>query len=84
MIGHIQTNKIKDFLPFVHLVHGVDRMKVLDVMQKEAAKLGRHVNLCFKSTSLKKPPSLGLTRGIERRGSIPRCGPATPTSVLWA
>ena len=48
MIGHIQTNKIKDFLPFVHLVHGVDRMKVLDVMQKEAAKLGRHVDLLLQ------------------------------------
>ena len=48
MIGHIQTNKIKDFLPFVHLVHGVDRTKVLDVMQKEAAKLGRHVDLLLQ------------------------------------
>ena len=48
MIGHVQTNKIKDFLPFVHLVHGVDRGKVLDVMQKEAAKLGRQVNLLLQ------------------------------------
>lgn len=48
MIGHVQTNKIKDFLPFVHLVHGVDRVKVLDVMQKEAAKLGRQVNLLLQ------------------------------------
>ena len=48
MIGHVQTNKIKDFLPFVHLVHGVDRKKVLDVMQKEAAKLGRQVNLLLQ------------------------------------
>ena len=48
MIGHVQTNKIKDFLPFVHLVHGVDRVKVLDVMQKEAAKLGRQINLLLQ------------------------------------
>ena len=48
MIGHVQTNKIKEFLPFVHLVHGVDRVKVLDVMQKEAAKLGRQVNLLLQ------------------------------------
>ena len=27
MIGHIQTNKIRDFLPCVHFVHGVDRVK---------------------------------------------------------
>ena len=48
MIGHVQTNKIRDFLPFVHLVHGVDRVKVLDVMQKEAAKLSRQVNLLLQ------------------------------------
>ena len=48
MIGHIQTNKIKDFLPFVHLVHGVDRRKVLDVMEREAAKLDRNVDILLQ------------------------------------
>ena len=48
MIGHIQTNKIKDFLPCVHLVHGVDRRKVLDVMEREAAKLDRTVNILIQ------------------------------------
>ena len=48
MIGHIQTNKIKDFLPFVHLVHGVDRRKVLDVMEREAAKIDRTVDVLLQ------------------------------------
>ena len=48
MIGHIQTNKIKDFLPYVHLVHGVDRRKVLDVMEREAAKLDRTVDILLQ------------------------------------
>ena len=48
MIGHVQTNKIKDFLPCVHLVHGVDRVKVLDVMEREAAKLDRTVDLLLQ------------------------------------
>ena len=48
MIGHIQTNKIKDFLPCVHLVHGVDRVKVLDVMEREATKLDRTVDLLLQ------------------------------------
>ena len=26
MIGRIQTNKIREFAPFVHLVHSVDRL----------------------------------------------------------
>ena len=48
MIGHIQTNKIRDFLPYVHLVHGVDRRKVLDVMEREAAKLDRTVDILLQ------------------------------------
>ena len=44
MIGHVQTNKIKDFVSWVHLVHGVDRLKVLEVLQTEAAKAGRTVD----------------------------------------
>lgn len=44
MIGHIQTNKIKDFIGFVYLVHGVDRLKVLKALDQEAAKVGRTVD----------------------------------------
>jgi pyridoxal phosphate enzyme (YggS family) len=48
MIGHVQTNKIKDFLPWVHLVHGVDRRKVLEVLEREAAKLNRDVDILLQ------------------------------------
>ncbi|MDA8787445.1 YggS family pyridoxal phosphate-dependent enzyme [Schleiferiaceae bacterium] len=44
MIGHVQTNKIKDFIGFVHMVHGVDRIKVLAALEKEAAKADRIVD----------------------------------------
>lgn len=44
MIGHVQTNKIKFFAPFVHLVHGVDREKVLKELNKEARKNNRVID----------------------------------------
>ena len=44
MIGHVQTNKIKYFAPFVHLVHGVDREKVLKELNKEARKNERVID----------------------------------------
>ena len=28
-IGHLQTNKVKYIAPFVHLIHGVDSLKLL-------------------------------------------------------
>lgn len=42
-IGHLQTNKVKLIVPVVHLIHGVDSLKVLDEIQKTAAKVNRKV-----------------------------------------
>ena len=36
MIGHVQTNKIKYMAPFVHTIHSVDRIKLLNEIQKQA------------------------------------------------
>jgi PLP dependent protein len=43
-IGHLQTNKVKLIVPFVQLIHGVDSLKLLKEINKEAAKIGRVVN----------------------------------------
>jgi pyridoxal phosphate enzyme (YggS family) len=48
MIGRIQTNKIREFAPFVHLVHSVDRMDVLTVLQKEALRAGRRIDILLQ------------------------------------
>ncbi len=38
-IGHLQTNKIRPLLPFVDLIHGIDSWRLLEAIDKEAAKL---------------------------------------------
>ena len=38
MIGHVQTNKVKFMAPYVQLVHGVDSLKLLEEINKQAAK----------------------------------------------
>lgn len=43
-IGHLQTNKIKYIVPFVSLIHGVDSLKVLKEIDKQAEKAGRVVS----------------------------------------
>ena len=40
-IGHLQSNKVKYIAPFVHLIHGVDGEKLLQEINKQAAKQGR-------------------------------------------
>lgn len=39
MIGHVQTNKVKYMAPFVYLIHGVDSLKLLKEINKQAEKI---------------------------------------------
>lgn len=40
-IGHLQTNKIKYMAPFVAMIHGIDSFKLLEEVNKQAAKVDR-------------------------------------------
>lgn len=42
-IGHLQSNKVKYIAPFVHLIHGIDSLKLLNEVQKQALKLNRNI-----------------------------------------
>jgi PLP dependent protein len=43
MIGHLQTNKVKQIVAFVSLIHGVDSLKLLEEINKQGQKSGRVV-----------------------------------------
>jgi len=38
LIGHLQKNKVKYVAPFVTMIHAVDNVELLNVIQKEGAK----------------------------------------------
>ena len=40
-IGHLQSNKVKMIAPFVYLIHGVDSLKLLQEINKQATKINR-------------------------------------------
>lgn len=44
MIGHLQRNKVKYIIPFIALIHGVDSLRLLETIEKEAAKNNRIVS----------------------------------------
>ncbi len=44
MIGHLQRNKVKYIAPFVHLIHAVDTIRLLEEINKQAAKHKRVIN----------------------------------------
>lgn len=41
LIGRLQSNKVKYIAPFVHLIHSVDSLKLLQEIDKQAAKNNR-------------------------------------------
>lgn len=43
-IGHLQSNKVKYIAPFVHLIHGVDSLKLLMEIDKQAQKYNRVIH----------------------------------------
>lgn len=47
-IGHLQTNKIRQIIPFVHLIHGVDSLHLLEAISDEAQKAGRVVDVLLE------------------------------------
>lgn len=44
LIGHLQSNKVKYIAPFVYLIHSVDSLKLLQEIDKQAAKNGRIIS----------------------------------------
>lgn len=44
MIGHLQTNKVRVIVPFVSLVQSVDSARLLECIDREAARCGRTVD----------------------------------------
>ncbi len=43
-IGHLQRNKVKYIASFVHLIHGVDTLQLLEEIDRQAAKNNRKIN----------------------------------------
>ena len=44
MIGHLQSNKVKNIAPFVSLIHGVDSLKLLKEINKRAEQNNRIID----------------------------------------
>lgn len=47
-IGHLHGNKVKYVAPFVHLVHGVDRERLLNELNKRAANAERTIDVLLQ------------------------------------
>ena len=59
-IGHLQTNKVKYIVPFVHLIQSVDSWHLLEVINAEAAKVGRVIDVLLEVHVAKEETKTGF------------------------
>lgn len=48
MIGNLQTNKVRSLVPFVSLIHSVDSEKLLEVIDREAERYDRVIDVLLE------------------------------------
>lgn len=60
LIGHLQTNKVKYIAPFVKLIHGVDSIKLLQEINKQALKNKRVIDCLLQVYIADEDTKFGL------------------------
>jgi pyridoxal phosphate enzyme (YggS family) len=61
MIGHLQSNKVKYMAHFVDLIHGVDKLKTLKEINKQAKKHDRIINCLLQVKIAKEETKFGFS-----------------------
>jgi pyridoxal phosphate enzyme (YggS family) len=59
-IGHLQSNKVRHICPFVHLIQGVDTMKLLVEIDKQGRKLQRKIHCLLQVHIAQEETKFGL------------------------
>jgi PLP dependent protein len=60
LIGHLQSNKVKYIAPFVHLIHSIDSLKLLQEVDKQAQRCGRVIDCLLQIYIAKEESKFGL------------------------
>jgi len=67
LIGHLQKNKVKYIVPFISMIHSVDSLKLLSVIDSEALKINRVVYVLVQVHIAQEETKFGFSReDIER------------------
>jgi PLP dependent protein len=63
LVGHLQSNKVKYIAGFVNLIHSVDSMKLLKVIDQEALKVNRIIDVLLQIYIASEETKFGLDSG---------------------
>lgn len=59
-IGHLQSNKVKQIAPFIHLLHSVDSFKLFREINKEGSKQNRVIDCLLQVHISKEETKFGF------------------------
>ena len=59
-IGHLQSNKVKYIAPFVFLIHGIDSVKLLQEVNKQAKRNQRTIDVLLQVHIAQEETKFGL------------------------
>ena len=59
-IGHLQSNKVRQIISFVHLIHGVDSLRLLKEIDRQAGAKGRVVDVLLQVHIAREETKFGL------------------------
>ncbi len=61
MVGHLQSNKVKYIAPFVEMIHSIDSLKLLKLVNKEAKKHQRIISCLLQLHIAEEDTKYGLS-----------------------
>lgn len=60
-IGHLQTNKVRQIMPHVSMIHSIDSIRLLRTVDSEAARIGRTVDVLLQVHVAREETKFGFT-----------------------
>ena len=59
-IGHLQSNKVRQIVPYVSLIHSIDSERLLQCVDAEARRVGRTVDVLLQLHVAREETKYGL------------------------
>lgn len=63
LVGHLQSNKVKDVISFIHLLHSVDTFKLAEEIEVNAKKINRQIDLLIQINTSREAQKYGVAPG---------------------
>jgi len=82
-IGHLQSNKVKYIAPFVQWIHGVDSLKLLKEISKQAVKNNRTIQCLLQVHIAKEESKFGFS-AEELRAELQTFNPSDYPGIALA